>query len=53
MIEEFRATLTKRNLQVFDPILSENFITKLEVGELRDENMALIKEVQTLKIYLE
>jgi FtsZ-binding cell division protein ZapB len=40
-------------MYAFDPIISENFLTKIEVQELREENTSLVGEVQRLRIYLE
>ena len=44
-IDDWKSSRTKRGfggLQAFDPVLSENFLTKIEVQELREENIGLI-----------
>lgn len=45
----------KMNLvaSTFDPILSENYLTKIEVKELKEENASLLGENQKLRISLE
>lgn len=39
--------------QAFDPIVSQNYLTKIEVHELKEENAQLLGEVQKLRISLE
>jgi hypothetical protein len=48
-------SMAKKTLitQTFDPLLSENYLAKIEVRELREENTSLLAEVQKLRVSLE